>query len=168
MTTAFTAWATRRDDVRAILTADRLPRSIILALVQALDLHMRAACESSKDEPAADFIQQLLARAALATAALVAQATPKAAERILVTRDAAEAYARDSSEQHWAAFFRAATASYPFGPGDGCMAVDELGEHSDPGAGCMSGSGFIAHVGSWAGDAAVLEVLRRDLLPWLR
>ena len=113
-------------------------RAVILALVRTLDLRMRQAL-SEGDEPTADFIQQVLARVAVATAEIAVQTTPSAIEGILAIRDAAHGYASDPSEAHWDEFSRAATRSYPFGPG----------------AGCASGAGFIAHVGS---DAAVLTV----------
>ena len=63
-------------------------------------------------------------------------------------------------EAHWDELFAAATATYPFGPGDGCHAVAALGGHGAPGSGCTSGIGFLD---SLAGAAKVLEALRREL-----
>ncbi len=95
-----------------------------------------------------------------ASAALICAAAPELAlrwpaARIENTRQAAAAWLRQPDEERWGQVFSAASASYPFGPGEGCHAVEELGGHGAPGSGCSSGIGWAWSLGNELGAARV-------------
>jgi hypothetical protein len=156
-----------RADLLAALEAEADARAVVLDLVRRLDLAHLGAPGSDTGDAIMELVALVLARAACVLGPeLAAKVSPR--ERIDATVVAARAYVDAPSEETHTAFFRAATQSYPFGPGDGCLAARELGGHGTPGAGCASGSGFLAGTAAWIGDAAALACLRRELLPWLR
>ncbi|NOU26754.1 MAG: hypothetical protein HOO96_02515 [Polyangiaceae bacterium] len=84
---------------------------------------------------------------------------------VAITLAAAEAYARLPSEAAHDAYFAAATNSYPYGAGDGCYGM--AGAGCAPGSGCRTGAGTLMCVAHEVGEAAVLEAIGRELMPWL-
>ncbi|MCB9566098.1 MAG: hypothetical protein H6710_02585 [Myxococcales bacterium] len=151
-----------RQQLRALLDADTPAPELLLQLVRDLDLAWRAG-----DSATHRFIDEALARMLVAGAPLFLAAYPRARERASATLQAAEQFIAEPSDENHAAFFRAATDSYPFGPGDGCFAVPELGSHGTPGAGCAGGVGSIAYLAPASESARLLAALRRELGPWL-
>ncbi len=139
---------------------------MLLSLVRLLDLTWRSA-SASRDHATRRFVDEFVARAIVAGAPLFTTAYPRARERVATTRRAAERFLSAPNEMTRAAYFRAATSSYPFGPGDGCFAVPELGQHGTPGAGCAGGVGTIAYLVPVEDTARLLRALRLALRPWL-
>ena len=131
-------------------------------LVEALDLGIVAG-------PRHGVAQQALARAVAAIGRpLLAHHGPGlVASRVRPTLAAAEAYARDPSEETDLALAVCATASFPYGPGDGCLAIADLG-HCDPGSGCFSGAGTLYCEAWHLGFDGVMQALAAELAPWLR
>jgi hypothetical protein len=85
------------------------------------------------------------------------------------TIKAAEAYILEPTEDHFDSYFAAATDSYPFGSGDGCYAIDELGySRCEPGSGCVSGAGSLASFAAVLGADVVMQVIAKELIPWLQ
>ena len=113
-----------------------------------------------------NFVRALLARATSAVGPLMKGLWPGADENIAATTRAAERYVAAPSHENDLAFFDAATQSFPFGPGDGCLDVDAIGGHR-PGGGCRSGAGFLWHVAEDAGHAEVRARLVAALEAWL-
>lgn len=70
---------------------------------------------------------------------------------------AATDYLASPDDTSWTAFFRAATSSYAFGPGDGCHTVLELGAGCGAGSGCRTGIGWIWGLVAVVGAPAVRE-----------
>lgn len=86
--------------------------------------------------------------------------------RMECTLSAASAYLLEPSESAWSEFFRACSGSYPFGPGEGCYGIEELGHgRCGLGSGCRSGAGFLSSGGQDRGRA--LEEVRNTLLDWV-
>ena len=79
------------------------------------------------------------------------------------TLEAGRVYLAEPSEAAWGDFYRAATTSYPFGPGEGCFSVPALGTGCGPGAGCRSGAGGFVDMAYGLGYPAVRDALRREL-----
>ncbi len=154
-------------DVLAALDAGLAPRDAMVALVHRVDLAYHAARRSEPPDDARVVATWLLiARAVVALRPVVSGAEPH--PRLDATRDAAERFLADATAERWSELFRAATASYPFGPGDGCLALDELGGHGAPGAGGASGVGFVACMLPRDRDEDVHAALQAALLPWAR
>jgi hypothetical protein len=76
---------------------------------------------------------------------------------IQATLEAAQRLLDEPSEANELAYFDAATASYPFGAGEGCYSILPPEEpHDRPGNGCRSGAGSIYWIGQEIGwDVAV-------------
>lgn len=153
--------------IRAIIEDGRTPaQARVLALVETLDLAVLAERQADRHHgPAA----QLLARAVVAIGGplLAADPAPPAAviRAVGATRAAAAAYADAPGDDTELAYFTCATGSYPYGPGDGCLAT---GDTCEPGSGCWSGAGTLACAGATIGFDAVIEALAAELAPWLR
>jgi hypothetical protein len=153
----------RAELARRLGDPDPDPDRWLLGLIQWIDTAFVARV-GSRDEEGERWLRAVLACGCVATGPLVAedlaiQATVEAARRYALAPD----HAREVD------FMEAATSSYPFGPGDGCLGVDELGGHGAPGGGCTSGAGFLWEVASWAPTtpAAVRDALVRELSAWL-
>ena len=73
------------------------------------------------------------------------------------TAAAALSYLANPDPTTWATFFRAATGSYAFGPGDGCHTPAELGPGCGAGTGCRTGIGWIWGLVPVVGATAVRE-----------
>jgi hypothetical protein len=88
---------------------------------------------------------------------------------VAATVATAESFVLEPSEERHDHYFAAATDSYPFGSGDGCYALAELGNDGcSPGSGCISGAGSLGCFSEELGDAVVMEVIAGELIPWLR
>jgi hypothetical protein len=149
-----------RTELRRLLFDDALsPRDALLALVRCIDLATDAAVQAD-DADVELLIQRVLAHAAVALAPFLIPAGGH--PRIEATALAAATFVASPSEAHWDAYLAAATSSYPFGPGDGCLAVDELGGHGAPGAG-DHGAGFIWGVAVQVGVDRARRVLRAEM-----
>lgn len=81
------------------------------------------------------------------------------------TMRAARAFLERPCDETYGALQIAATDSYPYGPGDGCLSVPETGvEGCARGSGCTSGSGTlveIAHAAGWDATAAAIRATLR-------
>lgn len=64
-------------------------------------------------------------------------------------------------------YFRDATNSYPFGLGEGCYSVNELGKNKScgKGTGCQSGAGSLMCTDK--NSDLILKVINENLLPWI-
>lgn len=143
-------------DVAAELLSRELPpRELILELVRWLDVRIAAEPDSLERE--------LLVRAFLAAGALLPP-MPTLAE----TLEAARAFLVEPTEARYDALTTAATNSYPFGPGDGCFAIRELGRVGcEPGSGCRSGAGCLASIAETVGYDRTADAIRSALRTWL-
>ncbi|MEZ4383612.1 MAG: hypothetical protein R3A79_19935 [Nannocystaceae bacterium] len=158
---------TLRSKLQAHLDAPDPDRRALLELVRLLDLALREAL-GERDEATLAFIDEAVARMVIAGAPFYLDAYPRAQARAAATLAAAERFVAAPSESTRAAYTRAATSSYPFGPGDGCFAVPELGDHGTPGAGCAGGVGCVAYLAPEDAATRLVLALRRELGPWLR
>lgn len=141
-------------------------RDTLLELVRLLDLARRQAL-GERDDATLAFVDEAVARMVMVGAPFYLEAYPRAQARATATLRAAERFVAAPSESTRAAYLRAATSSYPFGPGDGCFAVPELGDHGTPGAGCAGGVGCIAYLAPPAAATQLVLAMRRELGPWL-
>jgi hypothetical protein len=154
----------RHDDSRPRALLRRLddpstaPAQRLLDVVRMLDLALVAADAVGDD---VSWAHQAVARAVIALAPLVPASDP-----IASTTAAALDYATAPSSDAWSALVAAATDSYPFGPGDGCLAVDELGGHGVAGAGDR-GPGFVWSVAQECGVDSVCVLLRDAIATWV-
>ena len=106
--------------------------------------------------------QEGIARMTLAMGDVVSFKPGTPIERTL---SAASQYLKESDQVNWSRFANAATQSYPFGPGDGCLGIEELGHDScGPGSGCRSGIGFLYFVSR--DRARTQECLRAAWREW--
>ena len=137
----------------------------LLAFVRALDLAYDGS-GTDLDAELEGLLREILARAAIALAPLVRTEDGEPMPTVACTADAARAFVASPTAERWDVFEAASTASYPFGPGDGCLAVDELGGHGARGAG-DHGPGFLWQVAVTAGAGRVCEAMRTELGAWL-
>ncbi len=119
-----------------------------------------------EDDPPDNLAALALARAILALGPIVG-ARLEASHPVHVTTAAAAAFAKAPADETWDDFFRAATASYPFGPGDGCHCTLPAARHGERGGGCRSGSGTLRSIAEEVGVERVMQVVRAALVPWL-
>ncbi|RSM42595.1 hypothetical protein DMB66_54610 [Actinoplanes sp. ATCC 53533] len=78
---------------------------------------------------------------------------------VSATIAAADAYLEHPSAESYAAYFAAASRSYPFGAGEGCYRVVGA-EDCGPGSGCRTGAGTLDQVASAVGAGAVLRAIK--------
>jgi hypothetical protein len=134
-----------------LLSRDLSPREFILELVRWLDMRMGVEPEGVERET---FVWALVAAGQL----LPAMAT------VARTLERARAFVAEPTEARYDALISAATNSYPFGPGEGCFAIKELGYVGcEPGSGCLSGSGSLANVAGAIGYERTAEAIRSAL-----
>jgi hypothetical protein len=135
----------------------------LLTLISWLDL----ACATASP---ASFQKQLLTRAiAAAGYELVKKKNFPADHPVIATIKAAEAYLLAPTDETFAGYFSAATNSYPFGAGEGCYAIRELGYPGcEPGSGCMSGAGSLYNIAHATGFEVVWQSITSELIPWLQ
>lgn len=146
----------------ALLESAEPGRGTVLAIVRLLDLAWRG------DAPGARaLIDEAVCRMLIAGAPLYVEAYPRAQPAAERTLSAARAFVATPGEAQRTALFRAATNSYPFGPGDGCFAVSELGTHGTPGAGCAGGVGCLAYLAPAPASRRLVDLWRAAVLPWL-
>ena len=138
-------------------------KDALLDLIRWLDLECAGAAPESLP-------QQILTRAIVAAGfALAEKKNFPATAPVMRTINAAEQYCLEPTEPTFDCYFEAATASYPFGAGDGCYAIDELGYAScEPGSGCTSGAGSLYQMALDLSVDAVWQALTLELVPWLR
>lgn len=133
-------------------------KEALLNLISWLDLE---CCQA----PLTSLPQQILARVVVALGYVLNEKLGY--ETIAHTVRAAERFALEPTIANFESYQKAATNSYPFGPGDGCYAVPETGyNRCEPGSGCRSGSGCLYLSGM--DESVVIEVIRKDLLKWLQ
>jgi hypothetical protein len=126
-------------------------RRFVLEVVMRIDRELAAAEEVATCPAAVTLARALVAAADLAPRLPTVEATLAAAR----------AYVADPCEATHRAYFDAASASFPYGPGEGCYAVAETGiAGCEVGSGCRSGSGTLAQLAYTAGWEAVADVLR--------
>ncbi len=138
-------------------------RQWLLDLVQQIDLAFLADESDQLDA----FFDMLLAKATVALGMLIQEVDPEATSTIAATTSAARHYVSDPTEENDLQFWDAATNSFPFGPGDGCYGISELGGHCEAGGGCHSCAGFLWEVGRQRGWKPVRARLIAELEPWL-
>lgn len=81
------------------------------------------------------------------------------------TIEAAISYLENPSELSYDFLVITATNSYPFGPGDGCYAIPELGfKECEVGSGCRSGSGTLAIIAEQVGYDLVANRIRDEII----
>jgi hypothetical protein len=117
-------------------------------------------------EPTSFAVQALTRAIAAACRVLTAKLAPSAADRVRLTVAAADRYTARPCDETYEAYFQAATNSYPYGAGDGCLRIIE-DESCAPASGCTSGAGSLEQVAIAMGASAVLAALRAELRPWL-
>lgn len=122
------------------------------------------------EAPPASLPQQLLARSILAAGyKLIEQQNFAPNHPVRETIQAAEQYVMKPTEDNFSRYVQAATDSYPFGSGDGCLAVAELGYRGcEVGSGCRSGSGSLNSLAAQLGDEVVMQAIATELIPWLQ
>ena len=135
----------------------------LLDLLSWLDLE----CATASAET---FQKQLLTRSIVAAGYELAtkQAFP-AIHPVRKTLEAAELYCLEPTEEHFDRYFEAASASYPFGSGEGCYAIADLGYSGcEPGSGCMSGAGSLYSLATELGAEVVGQLIAQELILWLQ
>jgi len=138
-------------------------KETLLDLINWLDL------ESATASP--DSIQmQILTRSIVAAGyELVKNKNFPITHPVVKTIKAAESYILEPSEDLFNIYFTAASASYPFGSGEGCYAIEELGYSGcELGSGCISGAGSLYNIAIELGVAVVMQNIAKELIPWLR
>ena len=134
----------------------------LLNFISWLDLE----CSGASVE---EFPWQLLTRSIMAAGhELVKKLQFPSDHPVMATLQAAEAYCRAPGSDTFAAYFKAATASYPFGSGEGCYAVKECGyDGCQPGSGCSSGAGSLYFIAKEINCDVIWNAISAEVLPWL-
>ncbi|MEZ4249159.1 MAG: hypothetical protein R3B99_13070 [Polyangiales bacterium] len=97
----------------------------------------------------------------LSEVATLLPSTDRLESTLRAARDVVEGPTGEEGDEAWAELSRAATRSYPFGPGDGCHCVDALGvQGCGPGSGCRSGAGTFDSIALTVGYAPVAAATR--------
>jgi hypothetical protein len=145
-------------DVLERLSSAEAPRERLVSLIGHLDRTIadRYVAES--------FRSQLLTRAVAAAGRALLACSP--VDVLEHTVAAADAYVAAPSEETFAAYYVAATSSYPYGQGDGCYSVVP-GLGCGPGSGCRTGAGTLVEVALVIGDDRTLDAIANELAPWL-
>lgn len=135
----------------------------LLDFIHWLDLECAQAAPESLQ-------QQILTRSIIAAGYALAEKQGFPNDHPVVrTIQAAEAYCLAPTEDRFDRYFEAATASYPFGSGEGCYVIDELGYAGcEPGSGCVSGAGSLYQVAAELGVEVVRQAIAQELIPWLQ
>ncbi len=146
---------TTLDEVSELVSRELPPRELILELVRWLDVRIGTEPDGLERE--------LLVRAFLAAGPLLPPI-----HTVTATLQAAQAFVVEPTEVRYGALTTAATNSYPFGPGDGCFAIRELGHAGcQPGSGCRSGAGCLASIAETVGYDRTADAIRSALRAWL-
>jgi hypothetical protein len=151
------ALAAFKETATALLSPQKDAKTCLMELVTWLDHRLAATPHDSLET-------QLFVRALIAMGRLFDETST-----VEHTLEVAASYAAEPSDAHYGALQAAATNSYPFGPGDGCLAVHEIGFAGCAlGSGCRSGSGtLVLGFTPSIGHAAVARAIREDLTAWL-
>lgn len=132
----------------------------LLNLISYLDLECSQELAMVNSYP-----YQIIARALIA----LAYADPKHLVIGSRTLDAAEIFAIEPTPENYYIYAGAATNTYPFGPGDGCLSVEETGYSGcNPGSGCRSGSGSLYQFTYSMSAPKIMSVSAKELIPWLK
>jgi hypothetical protein len=134
----------------------------LLDLIHWLDL-------TCSDESLDSLPRQILTRGVIASGKeLMKKRAYPSNHPVAKTIQAAEAYSLTPTEAAFELYFHSATNSYPFGTGEGCYAVKELGYAGcEPGSGCKSGSGTLDQIASEVGAEEVMRLIAKEIVPWL-
>lgn len=129
--------------------------------IRLIDL---AHASESKDYAALS--KQIIARGTIVLGNRVIESWPVTTSAI-ATIEAAEYYLLDLNNASWATLYRAATMSYPLGPGEGCFSIEALKTEKScaAGSGCRSAAGSFASLG--LDDVLSFNLLQSAILPWL-
>ncbi|OQD56850.1 hypothetical protein BM536_006955 [Streptomyces phaeoluteigriseus] len=138
----------------------RDPLDRIDDMVEALD---RAILRDVLHDVSHGMAAQTLARAVIALGSPLLQHTNL--PQIALTLEAARAYADSPDDKTKQAYLERATHSYPYGPGDGHLGLDDRG--CEPGSGCTSGAGTLRQTANALGGDTALHALAAALSPWL-
>lgn len=93
----------------------------------------------------------------------------KVSPQLLATVNAAKNYIQDPNDATHLTYFEAATASYPFGPGEGCYQVEELGySNCEWGSGCPSGAGTLYQISLQLGEEMTVKLIKDSLSQWFQ
>ena len=134
-----------------LLNQELSPREFIYELVRWLDLQMAAEPEG-------------LGREMLVWAFVAAGPLVPSMATVDRTLEAAHSFVVEPTNTHYGALMEAATNSYPFGPGDGCYGVSNLGYAGcEPGSGCRSGAGCLVSLAEVIGYDRTTEAVRGAL-----
>ena len=123
------------------------------AVVRTLDVALRR-------DPVNLELAAVLARAVAAVGPPLLEQTQ--APTIAATLAAAQSFVDEPTTERYDAYVARATASYPYGPGEGCHAI---GECDGTANGCASGAGTLAQVAAAVGADVVLDRLRAEFRP---
>ncbi|AKF11681.1 hypothetical protein [Sandaracinus amylolyticus] len=130
------------------------PRERVLSWVRLLDLAVAREPDTSSAARVALTSAMVAAGRALLDAGVLELDT-----NVRATVAAAERYLEHPDEACWTAYEEAATASYPFGSGDGCFAIAELASSCAAGSGCRSGAGALYFVAQAIGEARLVDAV---------
>jgi hypothetical protein len=111
-------------------------------------------------------VQALTRMVAAAGRLLLAGLPGPVGERVSRMVVAAEAFASEPGEDSFLTYFEAATGSYPYGAGEGCLSMDS-GAGCGPGTGCRTGAGTLWQIAATVGVGAVLDAVAQAVVPWL-
>lgn len=138
-------------------------QELLFELIRWLDL---ACSEESLDS----LPMQILTRSVIAAGrGLVKKRAYPGNHPVVKTLQAAEAYNLLPTEVTFDRYFYAATNSYPFGTGDGCYVVNELGYAGcELGSGCTSGAGTLDQIAYEVGAEEVMRLIAEAVVPWLK
>jgi hypothetical protein len=116
-----------------------------------------------------EFPWQILTRSIIAAGhELVIKQHIAPSHPVMNTLRAAEAYCHTPQPDYFAQYFEAATASYPFGSGEGCYAIVECGYSGcQPGSGCPSGAGSLYSIADEVGIEEIWQAITTEIFSWL-
>jgi hypothetical protein len=153
---------TGRDELRSLVESPAPPEVWLVDWITALDHATVAEHDAQRYGSVAG---QALARCVVAVGPDLLAAT--GASTVAATLEAAQAFVDGPTEAAWEDYVARATQSYPYGPGDGCLAIGDR-PCADPGSGCRSGAGTLAQVASVIGAGTVQARIVAALAPWLQ
>ena len=138
-------------------------QELLFELIRWLDL---LCSEESLDS----LPMQILTRSVIAAGkGLVKKRAYPRNHPVVKTLQAAEAYSLLPTKVAFDRYFYAATNSYPFGTGEGCYAVKELGYAGcELGSGCKSGAGTLDQIAYEVGAEEVMQLIAEEVVPWLK
>ncbi len=158
--------STWQGELSALVRSRGPARETLRAVVVWLDERLHPTHESFDASTfAIDPVQQIFVRMTHDIGcAMAAKRGMPDDSRFAETLRAARRYLAEPTPQRHADYVAAATASYPYGAGDGCYGVLDAGSRSGapcgPGSGCASGSGTLEMLADAIGADAALHIVR--------